>query len=84
MIFPIFLKGGKFPISLEMKNLIDLHLESQSEIAANRMVKIDSFGEKIDQNVRYRKLPYFEIYDLFEHKDQIEFLWLYFWQPKCP
>ena len=48
-------------------------MECNSEIAANRTIKVNDYGEKINKNVRYRKMPYFEIYNLFEYKSQVKY-----------
>ena len=54
-------------------------MESYSEIAANRLIIVgkDSNNEKVRKAVRCRDVPFFEIYDNFDFKDELHFSTFY-------
>jgi hypothetical protein len=54
-------------------------MESFSEIAANRLIIVgkDSNNENVRKAVRCRDVPFFEIYDNFDFKDELHFSTFY-------
>ena len=49
-------------------------MEQHSELAANRMIKVKNHeGVKTDVNVRYRHLPYNEIFNTFSLREKTGF-----------
>ena len=65
---------GEKKLSTEIIQSIQHHLESLSEISANRMVykKVDG-GKKNLVNARYMRVPYTEAYLTFPFKKEISF-----------
>ena len=64
---------GEKKLSFDIMESIQHHLESLSEIAANRMVFKKVGGSKMLVCVRYMRVNYAEAYLNYEFKDEISF-----------
>jgi hypothetical protein len=71
----LIFKGGVPAISIELQRSIQSHMESNSEIAANRSIVVGKGqdNEKNKKAVRCRDLTLFEIYNNYEFKDELAF-----------
>ncbi|CAF0840954.1 unnamed protein product [Brachionus calyciflorus] len=66
-------KGARKPLCGDLKESINDYLESNSEIASNRIIKIDD--EII--NVRYMRISFREAYYSFPRKNELSFSTFY-------